>query len=427
MTDRTYTTHTTYASYSGPWRTLGRAAVCGLLLLGPGAWAGADVPGGHELDESLLKDALHAIGIGVQWLEQHQQDDGCWSSPAYPAMTALAVSAMLNSPQAMAEPEPSKAVKRGLAFILRCVQEDGGIYQSVEGVRGGGLPNYNTALCLVALVDAADPQHHPVIRRARQFLVRGQHRGEDVFRGGMGYDPETNRPYADLSNTLFALEALRRTEALDLEPSVEDRLDWDAAIAFVSRCQHSRQTNDADWVSDHSDERGGFVYHPLKSQAGSAESADDEAGYLRSYGSMTYAGLLSFLYARVDRDDPRVRAAADWITRRWTVAENPGMGPQGLYYHYHTMAKALNAYGEETLTLPGGAKVGWRRALVEKLVVLQRIDPDSGLGYWQNDNNRWWENDANLVTSYTLMALEVAILGRDHAPGTSRNETVKAP
>ena len=177
----------------------------------------------------------------------------------------------------------------------------------------------------------------------------------------------------------------------------------------MSRCQHRRESNDAAWVSDEADEHGGFVYHPQKSHAGAAQSADGDADYLRSYGSMTYAGLLSFLYARVDRDDPRVRAAVDWVTRRWTVDENPGMGQQGLYYHYHTMAKALNAYGQETLELPGGEKVGWRRALVEKLVSLQRIDPDTGLGYWQNDNNRWWEGDPNLATSYALTALEIAL------------------
>jgi hypothetical protein len=55
--------------------------------------------------------------------------------------------------------------------------------------------------------------------------------------------------------------------------------------------------------------------------------------------------------------------------------------------------------------------VGWRRALIEKLVSLQRIDPKTGLGYWQNDNNRWWENDPNLSTCYTLLALEYALLG----------------
>ncbi len=88
------------------------------------------------------------------------------------------------------------------------------------------------------------------------------------------------------------------------------------------------------------------------------------------------------------------------------------MGLQGLYYHYHTMAKALSAYGQEVLALPKGKKVPWRRTLVEKLVSLQRIDGKTGLGYWRNDNNRWWENDPNLATSYAMLALEITVLGR---------------
>lgn len=265
----------------------------------------------------------------------------------------------------------------------------------------------------MALTDARDPMHEGVIARAREFLIRGQHRGQDVFFGGMGYDQESGRPYADLSNTVFALEALRRTRPL--EP--EHALDWDAAIQFVSRCQHLRESNDAEWVSDDLEEKGGFIYNPVESKASEAETSDGDADYLRSYGSMTYAGLLSLLHARVDRDDARVRAAVDWIVRRWTLDENPGMGAQGLYFNYHTMAKALSAYGQERLVLPDGKGVTWRRALVEKLVSLQRIEAKTGLGYWQNENNRWWENDPNLATSYTLLALETAI--RDRSDLTS--------
>jgi squalene-hopene/tetraprenyl-beta-curcumene cyclase len=385
-------------------------ALAAITLFVPSSRSAAQAGPDHAVGESVRKDALHAIQIGVEWLEQNQQENGCWSSPAFPAVTGLAVSAILRSPGATGDAHRG-TVTRGLDFILSCVQDDGGIYQHVEGVKGGGLPNYNTAICLMALLDAADPKHDDVVARARAFLINAQHQGEDVFRGGMGYDQEADRPYADLSNTVFALEAVRRTEALEGIREGSNRLDWEGAIAFVSRCQHLRETNDADWVSEASGERGGFVYHPIKSQAGAAESSDGDATYLRSYGSMTYAGLLSFMYADVERDDPRVLAAVDWVTRHWTLDENPGMGPQGLYFNYHTMAKALGAFGQEILVLPGGKTTAWRPALIEKLVVLQRIDPKTGLGYWQNDNNRWWENDANLVTSYTLLALETAITG----------------
>lgn len=368
----------------------------------------------HEtLDPSLTKDAVHAVRLGVQWLEAHQQEGGYWSNASFPAMTALAVSAILNSPDIVAAGAVPESASRGVAFLLRCVQPDGCIYQPVEGVKGGGMPNYNTSLSLLALANAGTMVDAGVIERARACLMRSQYLGPGVFHGGMGYDAEHDRAYADLSNTLFALEALRRTMPVQEEQqaATQPSLNFEAAIAFVSRCQHLRESNPSSWVRDTTEERGGFVYHPEKSMAGEAESSDDGGTYLRSYGSMTYAGLLSFLYADVSRDDPRVLAAVEWLERHWTLDENPRMGAQGLYYHYHTMAKALNAYGKETLTLPDGRTVNWRPALVQKLISLQQIEPETGTGFWRNENNRWWENDPCLVTAYTLLALETALFG----------------
>ena len=83
-----------------------------------------------------------------------------------------------------------------------------------------------------------------------------------------------------------------------------------------------------------------------QSQAGSIEETLDDGtkvSRLRAYGSMTYAGFKSYLYADLKPDDPRVSAAYDWIRANYTLDENPGMGGNGLYYYYHTFAKALDA------------------------------------------------------------------------------------
>ena len=60
---------------------------------------------------------------------------------------------------------------------------------------------------------------------------------------------------------------------------------------------------------------------------------------------MTYAGLKSMIYAGVGADDPRVKAALKWIQQHYDLSSNPGMGQAGLYYYYHTFAKALDAAG----------------------------------------------------------------------------------
>jgi squalene-hopene/tetraprenyl-beta-curcumene cyclase len=76
------------------------------------------------------------------------------------------------------------------------------------------------------------------------------------------------------------------------------------------------------------------------------------------------------------------------------------MGPQGLYYYYHTFAKALDALGQDIFVDADGKKHDWRRELAEELAKRQRPD-----GSWVNENNRWLEGDPNLVTGYALLAL----------------------
>src|SRR5439155_23019374 len=130
---------------------------------------------------------------------------------------------------------------------------------------------------------------------------------------------------------------------------------------------------------------GGFISGPGadgtgESMTGSYTTPDGQRR-LRSYGSMTYAGLKSFIYAGVSRDDPRVKAAFDWCRRNWSLDENPGMrdanpdlAHAGLYYYYMTMAKALHAYGQPVIETPDGQKHDWRRELIDALSKRQRPD-----------------------------------------------------
>ena len=133
------------------------------------------------IGESLQKDAVHAIRIGVQWLEEGQQENGCWSTPVFPAVTALAVSAILKSPDVIQGDEQPLSVSKGLEFIAHRVQENGCIFQPVEGVKGGGLPNYKTAICLMALAAADDPNYESMIASARKCLMDSQYLGTGFF------------------------------------------------------------------------------------------------------------------------------------------------------------------------------------------------------------------------------------------------------
>jgi hypothetical protein len=126
---------------------------------------------------------------------------------------------------------------------------------------------------------------------------------------------------------------------------------------------------------------------------------------LRAYGSMTYSGFKSYLYANLAKDDPRVTEALRWIGENYTVQENPGMGTDGLYYYYVVMAKALDAWGSPTLATPNGDK-RWADDLVNRLGELQSED-----GSFKPVDDRWLENDPVLITAYSLLALQHAARG----------------
>lgn len=364
------------------------------------------LPGQAQLSESLRREGEDAVRKGLQWLESQQKPAGYWSSPEWPALTAFAVWSMaLNG-----DTRNSEAVDKGVQYLLSNVQENGGIYVEPKmEFKGGGKSNYNTAISMVALHLTGRDDVRPVVLKARNFVASGQHLGGDVYHGGFGYDASTKRVYADLSNTYIAMEGLALTDsAEDFRTEGEKaEIDKKAAEEFISRIQNRKESNDAEWVSDDPENKGGFAYHPEESKAGTI-TADDGTVYFRSFGSMTYAGLLSLIYADVDRNDPRIKSALDWSIRHWSLESNPGMGNQGLFYFYNVLSKALAVYGQNPIVGEDGTRINWRQELVRKLVSLQKIDGE-GRGYWVNEENRFWEADPVLVTGYTLIALQVAL------------------
>jgi squalene-hopene/tetraprenyl-beta-curcumene cyclase len=347
-------------------------------------------------DESLKREVEHAIGKGLAFLKKVQEENGMWGQEDYPALTGMVVQCLLGDPAREGDALDASA-KKGLDFIRSNIRLDGGIY-------GKGLGSYNTSICMLTLLEAGLESDMPAILKARNFLVNQQSdfdkKGEsdNVFDGGVGYGSRYSHP--DLSNTYHALEALHYTRNLLKEsPDEVLELDWEAAIAFVSNCQQRPESNKADWVSKDAKDAGGMVYFPGKSMA--TEKGADGKEALRSYGSMGYAGLLSFVYAQMEKDDPRMIDVLGWLKRNYSVDENPAMGQQGLYYYYNTMSKALSILDVDEFELADGKKVDWRVDLTKKLFDLQNAD-----GSWANENGRWWEKDPVLGTCYALLSLE---------------------
>lgn len=375
-----------------------------LLVFALATTAGAaELP--SKSDVSLLKEVARAQERGLDWLLKQQEKDGSWRN--HPAITALAVTSFLRSGKPLTT-EQQEAVDRGVKFILPCAKPTGAIY-------GGGdtdkYPNYSTAICTMALLATDKPQYADTIRKAREFLINSQFGdnnktlpGNPSY-GGIGYG---RRERPDLSNMQWALEAVHLVETHSTEtmpnlaPKDDLKLHWARAVTFLQRCQNLPARNDQPWAKNAGDrDLGGFIYMPGVTEVEEGEPHDEHAP-LRSYGSMSYAGLKSYIYADLKKDDPRVVGVINWLKRNYTLDENPSLGPQGLYYYYLTLTKALTAYGDDTFTDAAGKTHDWSYEMMNKLVGLQKHE-----GFWQNENNRWWENDPVLVTSYSLLALEI--------------------
>lgn len=351
-------------------------------------------------DESLRNEVQAAIDKGVRYLKSKQiAETGAFGTVDHPAITALSVMAIMGDPGVTGKEMPAEA-KKGYDYLLSTQKEDGGIYTK-------GLPNYNTSLAITALTMAGrDNKYRDAILKARRLVIGGQFDEGDKGKtdmpadGGIGYG---SKPPSDMSNTHFALEALYHArlylqddEALKNEP----QLNYSAAIEFVTKCQNLSATNKSTWVTDDAVNKGGFVYRPGESKVVPPESGDGSKTP-RSYGSMGYAGLLSFIYADMNQKDERVVAVKDWLGKNYTVKENPGIGLEGLYYYYHTMAKGLNLAQMDFVEGPDGKRYNWRADLSKELFNLQKED-----GSWTNDNGRWMEKDSILVTAFAVLALE---------------------
>jgi squalene-hopene/tetraprenyl-beta-curcumene cyclase len=373
----------------------------------------------RALDEEHYRQAREMIDKSIAYLRAQQDEEtGGWSvmpegRPQFPAISALVLNGMLMEP-GIGRDDP--AVAKGVDFILQYQQPDGGIYDRV-------LANYNTAISLSALARINDERSGEAIQRGQTFL-KGIQWSEDAidhpesgvvdnghpYYGGVGYGG-SGRP--DLSNTSLMLQGLRDS-GLDCDDESFQR-----ALVFLERLQMDEDINDMPYAEG--SDQGGFIYatSPNKDNIGVGESkagtieetlTDGSTGSrLRAYGSITYAGFKSYVFADLDRDDPRVEAAYDWIRRNYTLEENPGIGYDGFYYYLVTFSRAMDAWGLpsiQTVNDDGSTAESrdWANDLIDRLAELQNED-----GSFRVVDDRWMEDNEVLITSYALLALQHAI------------------
>jgi len=331
-----------------------------------------------------------SISKAIQFLATRQNDNGSYSEELGPGITALVTTSLLRQ----GIPESDTRIAKALNYLEGFVQDDGGIYQKKSIYR-----NYETSLAMMCFAECKAERFQNHLKRAVAFVKKIQwdegegHGLASPSYGGAGYGKH-KRP--DMSNTTFMIEAMKSAGVNENDPAMK------RALVFISRCQNlETEHNTSEFASKVND--GGFYYTVAaggSSQAGTVETANGLG--LRSYGSMTYAGLKSMIYAGLDKDDPRVKAASKWISKNYSLSVNPGMQAKydGLYYYYHTFAKSLSALGTDKVKDDKGVEHDWKGELIDELAKKQQKN-----GAWVNESDRWLEGQAELVTAYALLSL----------------------
>lgn len=366
-----------------------------------GAGNGGEAGGatGAPVDRREMPESVRiAYDRGLDYLKQKADEDGSFGAPGY---TALDVAAFLVRPGGV-RPEDREFVDKALGNLVSFQKEQGGIHE-------GQVANYSTSVAIMALAASGDPQYADELAKARDFVKSLQ-----KANGGIGYS-DSHPEDSDLSNTQFAIEALRAAGVPASDATIS------RALEFLQSVQNRSESNEADYTVDvdgravevEISDDGGAFYKPGESKAGVEELPNGKA-VLRSYGSMTYALLKCYLLAGLDKTDGRVQDAYDWIRTHFTVEENPGFPDdpnnpnaslQGYYYYLMTMAKALDLMEADVVTDEDGVDHEWRKVLQAELLERQRED-----GSWVNElASRWDEGNEVLATAYALIALSHSV------------------
>ncbi len=359
--------------------------VCALLVTAssvcPGQNAAARGPraAASPLSAETRQKLVDALNRGAAYVKQQQKPDGTWEN--HPGITAMAATALLRMPGR--RDAELKTVAKTLDYLRGLAKPDGGIYEKI-------IPHYITAVSIMTFAAAGQPQDTPLIEKGRRYLA--DHlldEGEgvapsDKFYGGLGYGGTSDGGSADIISLEYGLRAMQEGGLAANDPA------WDKAIKFLQRTQNYSELNDQGWATND----GGFIYYPGYSQAGET----------RSYGAATYAGIMSYVWSNVKKDDRRVQAVLKWVRDNYTVDENPGIGQKTVYYYYMVFAKALQAVGEPVIVDARGQRHNWREELGAKLLSLQHPE-----GYWVNTVPDEMQDNKVLVTTFTMMAIEAAL------------------
>lgn len=350
-----------------------------------------------------IKKIDEMVEKGVKYLLTQVQANGSIGSKDQPnpGVTGLIVAAIAGSTQ---KDKSAKEIDAALQFILKTKNPKDNSY----GRENMAFSNYFTSVAIMALSAVDKEKYKAEIEGTKNYLkntqfseTNGNITAKDWQYGGFDYN-DKGEADPDLNNTGFALMALNSAELAKDDPT------WKRATSFLQRVHNSQEVSDLEkTITDRKVKvlnDGGAMYYPGNTKGKEIINEDKSISY-PSYGSMTYQLMQSYLFSGVPKDDKRVQETMRYITNNWTLETNPGLpekqAKEGLYNYYRIMAEALKTLGEQKIETSSGKRILWAKDLSEHLAKNQSED-----GSWKNDSSsRWMEGDPNLVTAYTILAL----------------------
>lgn len=358
--------------------------------LSPTALADETVPPAGPI--VTRQQVLDSVIKGLDWFASTQNFDGSWSASV--GVTGFVVICFTGA---------------GYDYTNRTVQNALGhlrnFYNSATGSVADTFLNYETAISLIAMSAAGDPEDADKLPKMAKFLERLQFSDDSIYnktepwyQGGW----PNNAGIPDLSNSQFAILAFMTAQLLVEDYTVPDKV-WTNSSAFTNICQNWPDVNYLPWAHNitlpsHGD--GGFVYNGYRSRTPLGEE------FFESYGSITAAGYFSYLVTGNDGRQPEVAAARAWMDFEYNLELNPRLVGTGLYYYLWTQTRALAMSPQDWVVDGSGKLHDWRAEVADVFMGLQMSN-----GAWPgNPQVGWREEEPEIAGIYAILSMQAAYM-----------------